>query len=119
MVKRLVLLALAFVMLADTADARLFRRRSSYSSSNVGAAWTGAVAIRSDDQAACERKASYMARHGIFGHGAGGLPVIGSFEGIGMGGPSCATCRPSWGATLTGDAEAAGNGTVYRVRSWR
>lgn len=117
---RIAFILVALLLLTDTADARRFGRRSYSTSSNVGSSWTGAVGILAADQAACQRKAEYMARHGVLDHYAGGLPVIGNFEGIGAGGSGCATCRPGWSATLTGDASAVGNGgTTYRVRAWR
>jgi len=118
-----ILVLVFFITISETAHARwrLFGRRGGRSGgSNVGCEWTGPVGILESDQAECQQKADYMARHGIFSHNAGGLRIIGRFEGIGNGGRGCATCRPGWSATLTGDASSvSSSGTVYRVRSWR
>jgi hypothetical protein len=125
-VARIVLVLFIVLLVAENADARwrLFRRRRSSRSTtyskNLGVSWTGAVAIRVDDQAACQKEANYMARNGIRGHVWG---KIGVFEGCGWGaygGNACRTCRPTWGATLTGDATAVSSwGEKFRVRSWR
>jgi len=64
------------------------------------------------DQRKCELEAAYMNAHGIRGHIWG---LIGHYEGVGWGGPGCATCVPRGRMTLTGDAQA-GN---FRVKSWR
>lgn len=71
------------------------------------------------DQDACQRKANILASRRVLSHGV--APIIGFFEGIGCGGsPNCATCVPSRGMRLTGDAVARSpNGMYYRVRSWR
>lgn len=123
----LVVLILVSVVLCDTADARwrIFGRRRArtnytYVNNNVGVEWNGPVAIREDDQAACQREANYMAANNIRGHVFG---LIGRFEGCGWGGSRtrrCGTCRPGWNATLTGDATAySASGEAFRVRSWR
>lgn len=122
-----VLVVLILMTLAQTADARwrLFRRRrttyrTTYSSKNLGVEWNGKVAIREDDQARCRQEANHMAKNYIRGHVWG---QIGVFEGCGWGAygrNACRTCRPTWGATLTGDATAvSASGEKFRVRSWR
>lgn len=69
------------------------------------------------DQARCQAEANYMAANGIRGHVWGN---IAHFEGVGWGGWGCATCVPSGGMILTGDASAQSAwGEVFRVRSWR
>jgi hypothetical protein len=118
MVKRFLLVVLVLVMMTQIADARTFRRGRSRSS-NGGVAWNGKVGILDRDQSECRREAEYMAKHRIRGHVFG---VIGRFEGCGWssGNNPCSTCRPTWDATLTGDATAiASNGERFRVRSWR
>jgi len=116
----IVMLIVLFLASDEAHARRRFRRSASNSGNNVGTEWTGAVAIREDDQAACQREAEYMAKHGIRGHVFG---VIGRFEGCGWGARGknrCGTCRPGWNATLTGDAEATSSwGEKFRVRSWR
>jgi hypothetical protein len=79
-----------------------------------GAVWQNAQT----DQARCEAEARYMAERGIRGHVG---PNIGGFEGVGWGySPQPATCTPRRGMRLTGDAVVrSGNGSYYRVRSWR
>jgi hypothetical protein len=74
--------------------------------------------VAATDQEACQSKANNLAATGSFSHGG---YTIGAFEGIGMGGsPDCATCLPSYGMTLTGDAAAQrADGMWIRVRSWR
>jgi len=114
----IVLAAILVGIASDSVHARgrLFGRRST-GSSNAGVEWTGPVGILEDDQSACQKEANHMARHGIRGHVFG---VIGNFEGCGWGIGHCATCRPSWNATLTGDASAvSASGEQFRVRSWR
>ena len=109
---RTILTILILLTLALPADGRLFRRRVYYRSA---VAWS--TAIRADDQAACQRKAEYMARHRITGHP---LAIIGRFEGTGYGRGTPGTCTPYYRMTLTGDATAtAANGERFRVRSWR
>jgi hypothetical protein len=123
-IARIVLVLFIVLMVVENADARrrLFRRRSYKTttySKNLGVEWNGKVAIREDDQAACQKEANYMASRYIRGHVWG---RIGVFEGCGWGvwRGSCATCRPTWGATLTGDATAvSASGEKFRVRSWR
>jgi len=110
---RKVLTILILLTLTLPSDGRLFRRRVYYRPAAI--AW--ATAIRADDQAACQRKADYMAKYRISGHP---LAIIGRFEGTGYGRGTPGTCTPYYRMTLTGDARAtASNGTVYRVRSWR
>ena len=72
---RKILTILLLLTLTIPADAR--RRRVYYRPAAV--AWS--TAIRADDQAACQRKADYMARHNISGHP---LAIIGRFEGSGL-----------------------------------
>lgn len=103
----------AIILLTLTIPAEAKRHRTYYRPAAV--AW--ATAIRADDQAACQRKAAYMAKYRISGHP---LAVIGRFEGTGYGRSTPGTCTPYWRMTLTGDATAtATNGVTYRVRSWR
>ena len=107
-----ILTILILLTLTLPADGRLFRRRVYY---RPAVAWT--TTIRADDQAACQRKAEYMARHRITGHP---LAIIGRFEGTGHGRGTPGTCTPHYRMTLTGDATAtAKNGERFRVRSWR
>ena len=109
---KLTLAILLILTLAMPADAR--RRRRTYYRPAVT---TWAVAIREDDQAACQREASHMARYHIRGHVFG---LIGRFEGCGWGRGTPGTCTPYYRMTLTGDATAtAANGERFRVRSWR
>lgn len=108
-------------VLCETAEARWrFGRRRVINYTNIGTEWTGPVAIREDDQAACQREAEHMAKHGIRGHVFG---LIGRFEGCGWGARGkrrCNTCRPGYNMTLTGDAEVTSAwGEKFRVRSWR
>jgi hypothetical protein len=115
------LVLMTISVLCETAEARRrWRRRVTYYSSNTGTEWTGPVAIRKDDQAACQREAEHMAKHGIRGHVFG---LIGRFEGCGWGARGkrrCDTCRPGSNMTLTGDAEVTSAwGEKFRVRSWR
>lgn len=79
---------------------------------------SGASAPVLSDQEACQAKANNLAATFSFSHGG---YTIGGFEGIGLGGSSdCATCLPSYGMTLTGDAAAQrSDGMWIRVRSWR
>lgn len=79
---------------------------------------SGASAPVLSDQEACQAKANNLASTFSFSHNG---YAIGGFEGIGMGGsPDCATCLPSYGMTLTGDAAAQrSDGMWIRVRSWR
>jgi len=108
-----ILTILILLTLTLPADGRLFFRRSGYYRPAV----TWSTGIRADDQAACQRKANYMAKYRISGHP---LAIIGRFEGTGYGRGMPGTCVPYYRMTLTGDARAtATNGTVYRVRSWR
>lgn len=70
------------------------------------------------DQEMCEAEAAYQAANYVYAH----VGVnIGHFEGWGCGTtPSCGTCIPAAGMTLTGDASCqAANGMWFRVRSWR
>lgn len=102
---------LILLLLTIPCEAR--RYRTYYRPAAV--AW--ATAIRADDQAACQRKADYMAKYRITGHP---LAIIGRFEGTGYGRGTPGTCTPYWRMTLTGDASAVStNGVTYRVRSWR
>ena len=104
-------LALVFLAEATEARRRWIRRRSILPVVDV---WGEATT----DQAKCQAEAAYMAAAGLAYHVG---PNIGAFEGFGVGGSAaCETCRPSWPATLTGDAASqATNGRWYRVRSWR
>lgn len=108
------LVALVVVMLwsiCSDAFARGRWRRSRYRSrASVGSA--PAEYYNCSDQRKCELEAAHMNAHGIRGHIWG---WIGNYEGVGWGGPGCATCTPRRGMALTGDAQS-GN---YRVRSWR
>ena len=110
----------------DQGSGQNFYYDSSVGSFMIGQAPPAAYAVSSYaqpshsliDQAACQMKANFLALTGVFSHGSS---VVGAFEGIGTGpSPSCATCVPSYGMTLSGDASAQGaNGMWYRVRSWR
>ncbi len=107
----------------DDAEARwrLFGRRRyrTYNGgSNIGGVWSGSVGIIQSDQDICQQKANLAAARNIRGHVGGAFPY--AFEGVGWGVEGCATCRPGWNATLTGDASAvSASGVVYRCRSWR
>jgi len=109
-------------MFVSPADARSRRRRSNtyqtYPTHQTYPTYNYGHHGYASDQDACQAEAEYMAANGISSHV---WTNIGGFEGFGVGmSPACATCVPSYGMNLTGDAAVQGAGGMwYRVRSWR
>ena len=70
-------------------------------------------------------RAKWLAHYEVLDHGIHGYHAncpdwspYASAEGIGAGGPKCATCV--FGLTIVADAEwVSASGTTYRVRLWR
>lgn len=100
-----------FVVIAILATApaygrrRLFRRRQTRTTTYAVNVWGESQT----DQERCAAEAAYMASNYVYAHIG---PNIGNFEGWGCGwSPSCGTCEPGYGMTLTGDASCqASNG---------
>jgi len=103
------LLILIAILLVLSTDAHAKRYRRSYST-NVQS-WPASL-YQGTDQQRAYAEAKYMHENRIYRHVGG---TIGLYEGWGYGGPSCATCTPHVGMTLTADAHY-GN---IRVRAWR
>ena len=118
--------------LAQPTEARLFGRRNVSYSSTGGEGYP--VAIDNEKRyhngtLSCQDialiRAKWLAHFEVLDHGIHGYHVncpdwspYASAEGIGMGGPKCATC--TFGMTIVADAEWKGkSGFTYRVRLWR
>jgi hypothetical protein len=108
----MMLVVLMLWSICSDASARGRWRRSRYRSRSVSVGSAPAEYYNCSDQRKCELEAAHMNKYGIRGHIWG---LIGHFEGVGWGGPGCATCVPRGRMKLTGDAQS-GN---FRVRSWR
>ena len=109
---------LAIVVMSTEANARRWFRRSSNNNCSNGNCTTSSTQLTGSDQQKCQQKAQIMASRRTMSHRV--APLIGNYEGIGMGTSRyCGTCTPR-GMSLSGDGAAqASNGMWYRCRSWR
>jgi|1_EtaG_2_1085319.scaffolds.fasta_scaffold65367_2 hypothetical protein len=112
------LLGVLFLFAAVTPETQARRRWFRQRSTSYAYTYVNVWGVAANDQERCVAEANYMAANYAYYHvGAN----IGNFEGWGVGStPSCGTCVPGYGMTLTGDAACqASNGQWFRVRSWR